>query len=146
MPEAAVGTSSHLQQFSAVRQLTQDLQQRKPGLSKRLQPPPGDAGTPTERNIHTAVYKQKLDQYNNALKLCEQYLNQRLSEPATEINKNNNNVNAIVNNIQTPSSLAKYKSSAYNTTQLPPLRIYISPISTITVFSAIPFAALASSP
>ena len=38
---------------------------------KRPQLPPGEAGTPVRRIVHTAVYKQNLLQYNNNLKLLE---------------------------------------------------------------------------
>ena len=66
LPEDAAATSPHLQQISAVRQLTRDLQQRKPRHRKRPQLHPVEAGTP-DRMVHTAEYKQKLTQYNNAL-------------------------------------------------------------------------------
>ena len=66
--------------------------------SKRPHLPPSDAGTPSKRIVHTAVNKQKLTQYNNALKQHEQYINQPLSEQATELNKKIfTNVDAIVN-------------------------------------------------
>ena len=39
LPPGAVATFSHLQQYAAVRQLTNDLQQRKPRHPKRLQLP-----------------------------------------------------------------------------------------------------------
>ena len=99
LPEDAVATSSHLQQIFAVRKLTQDLQQQKPVI-------------PSHHNclqvkLHTAVYKRKLTQYNNTLKQYEQYINQLLSEQATESNKILNNVDAFVNNLYTPSKLKK---------------------------------------
>ena len=49
-----------LQQYSAVRQLTSDSQQRKPRDSKRPQTPPYEAGSSTKRIVHTAVNEQKL--------------------------------------------------------------------------------------
>ena len=69
LPHDAVATSAHLQQFSAIRQLTRILQQRKPRHPERQHLPPGEAGSPTKRIAHTAVYKQKLTQYHIALKL-----------------------------------------------------------------------------
>ena len=66
LPQDAVATSSHLQQFSAVRQLSRDLQRITPRHPKRPQLPPCEAGTPTKRIVHTAVHKQKLTQYNVA--------------------------------------------------------------------------------
>ena len=53
---------------------THDLQQRKPRHPKRPQLLPGEAGTPVRRIVHTAVYKQKLHQYNKTLKLYENYI------------------------------------------------------------------------
>ena len=47
LPQDAVATSSHLQQFSAVRQLTGDLHKTKSRHPKRPQPSPGEAGTPS---------------------------------------------------------------------------------------------------
>ena len=123
-PQEAVATSSHLQEFAAVRQLTHDLQQRKPRHSKRLQLPPGETGISTKHIVHTAVYKQKLTQYNNALKLYEQYITQLLSEQATELNRIYNNVNSIVKNLKNPSKLLNFKSPAFKTTQFLPLRIH----------------------
>ena len=67
LPPDALATSSHLQQHSAVRQLTNDLQQRKPRHPKRSQLPPGEAGIPIRRIVQTAVYKHKLNQYNITL-------------------------------------------------------------------------------
>ena len=55
LPQDAVATSPHLQQFSADRHLTLDLQQRKPHHPKRPQLPPGETGTPTKREVHSAV-------------------------------------------------------------------------------------------
>ena len=48
LPQDAVATSTHLR-FSALRQLTCDLQQRKPRHPKRTQIPPGEAGSPTKK-------------------------------------------------------------------------------------------------
>ena len=67
MPPSVL-SSLLLQQFTAVRKLTRNLQQQKPRHHKRSQLPPGEAGTPTKRIVHTGVYKQNLNQYNEALK------------------------------------------------------------------------------
>ena len=127
LSQDAVATSPHLQQFSAVRQLIRDLQQRTPRTPKRPHLPPVEAGWPSRRMVQTSVYKQKLNQYNNALKVYEQYINQLLSEQAFEINKNIENEDAIVSKSQTPSKVTQLKSSAYNTPQFLPLRIQIPP-------------------
>ena len=140
LPEEFVATSSHMQQFSAVRKLTRDLQQQKPRHRKRPQLPSGEAGTPTKRIRQTGVYKQKLNQYNEARKHFEQYIDQLLSVKAAELTKLIINVDAIVNNLQTPSKLAKLKSPIYNLPHLSPLRIHISPIIVIIAFSAIAIA------
>ena len=50
------------------------------------------------RLVHTAVYKQKLNQYNEALKHHEQYIDQLLSEQAAELTKIIINVDTTVNN------------------------------------------------
>ena len=71
LPEDAVSTSPHLQQFSSVRKLTRDLQQRKPRHPKRSQLALSEAGTPTKRIVHTAVYEKELNHYNEALKHFE---------------------------------------------------------------------------
>ena len=73
--------------------------------------------------VHTAVDKQKMSQYNNASKLFEQYINQLLSEQASDLNKITNNVDGIVSHFQTPSKLTKFKSPAYNIPQMLPLHI-----------------------
>ena len=49
------GASSHLRQFSAVRQLTPSLQQRKPRHPNSPQVHLGEAGSPTNRIIYTAA-------------------------------------------------------------------------------------------
>ena len=61
LPQDAVVISRHLQQLSAVRQVTRDLQQRKPRHPKRSQLPPGGTGSPIKQIVHTAVNKQKLN-------------------------------------------------------------------------------------
>ena len=127
LPEDAVATSSHYQKFSAVRKLTHDLQQQKLRYFKRPQLPPHEAGTPMKRIVHTTVYKQKLTQYNNALKQNEHFINQLLCEQATELNKIIDNVDATVNKLQSPPQLTKFKSSTCKSSQMTPLRIHITP-------------------
>ena len=60
-----------------------------------------------KRIVHTAVYKQKMNQYNKALKHYGQNSDQLLSEQATELSKFNNYVDAIFIKLQIPSNLAK---------------------------------------
>ena len=87
LPKADVATSSHLKQFSAVGNLARDLQQQKPRHHKRPQRSPGESDTPMTRFVHTSVYKQKLNQHNEALKHYERFINQLLSEQGTELTK-----------------------------------------------------------
>ena len=54
-PHDAVATSAYLRQYSAVRQLTNEMQQRKPCQPKHPQLPPGKADTPTRRIVHNGV-------------------------------------------------------------------------------------------
>ena len=72
-PKDAVATSPNLQQYSAVRQLTNDLQRKKPRHPRRPQPPLDGIGPPVRRLVHTAVYKQKIAQYIDAIKLHERF-------------------------------------------------------------------------
>ena len=72
LPQDAVATSAHLQQFSAVCQLTRCC-------------------------CIAAVYKQKLAEYNNSLKLYEPYINRLLTVQAIEFKKVVTNVDANVN-------------------------------------------------
>ena len=96
LPQAAVATSSHLQQYSAVRQLTSDLQQRNSRNAKRPQLPPGEAGTPVRRIVHTAIYKHKLNQYNYTLKLYENHINELLKQTTAELDKIITKVDSVV--------------------------------------------------
>ena len=88
---------------------------------------PGEAGTSTERNVHTAVYEQKLTKYNDSSKLYEQNNNQLLSETVFELSNIVNNVNAIVNHLQNPTKLNKFKFLAYDVSHIPPLHIQLPP-------------------
>ena len=85
LPEDAVATSSHLQQFSAVRKLTRDLQQQGPRYPIQPKLSPCEAGTPTKRIVFTAVYKQKFTQYEEALNNYEHCIDQLLSEQSAEV-------------------------------------------------------------
>ena len=115
LPQDAIAVSSHLQQYSAVRQLTHDLQQRKPRHPNRPQLPPGEAGSPVQRIVHTAIYKQKLHKYNETLKLYEDHIDELLKQTTAELDKINNNVDSVVTNLHPPpfSKLRKYKSPEY---------------------------------
>ena len=62
-PQDAVATSPNLQQYSAFRQLTHDLQIKKQRHPRRPQLPSHGNGPPVRRLVHTAVHKQKLAQY-----------------------------------------------------------------------------------
>ena len=120
LPQDALATSPHLQQYSAVRQLTHDLQLRKPRHPKRPQLPAGEAGTSVRRIVHTAVYKQKLFQCNQTLKLYEDRIDELLQQTTTDFDK-------IINiKLQPPhSKLRKFQHPAYKIPQLSPLRIQI---------------------
>ena len=102
LPQDDVATSSHIQQYSAVRRLTQDVQQRKPRHPKLPQLPSGEAETPVQRIVHTAVYKQKLHQYNQTSKLYEYYLDELLKRTTAEPKKIITNVDSIVTKLQPP--------------------------------------------
>ena len=89
-PQDAVATSPNLQQNSAVRQLTNDLQIKKPRPPRRPQLPPDGIGPPVRRLVHTAVYEQKLAQYINALKLYKTHLDELISQTTLELDNINN--------------------------------------------------------
>ena len=76
------------------------MQRRKPRHPKRPQLL-GEAGTPTNRIVHTAVYKQTLTRYYDALKLYELYLGELLTERDANLDKVTQNVNILVNHFQT---------------------------------------------
>ena len=101
----AVATSPRLQQYSAVRQLIHDLKQRKPRHPKRPQLPPGEAGTPVRKIFHTAVYKQKILQYNNTLKLLENYIDELLKQTTAEHDKIITNIDSVVYKVKPPLPL-----------------------------------------
>ena len=107
LPQDAFATSAHLHQFSAIA-ISANIQQRKPRHPKRPQLPPRETGTPTKRIVHTAVYKQKLTQNNDALKLHE-----LLTHQAVELSKIIQKVNTLATHFQTPSQskLSKFNSN-----------------------------------
>ena len=116
-PQDAVATSPNPQQYSAVRQLTNDLQIPKPRHPRRPQLPPDGIGPPVRRLVHTAVYKQKLAQYINALKLYETHLDEHIYQTTLELD--------IINNKLPPSKLRKFKSPQFKNRSLSPLHIQI---------------------
>ena len=117
-PHDAVATSPNLQQFSAVRQLTHDLQIKKPRHPKRPQLSNGN-GPPVRRLVHTVVYKQKLSQYINALKMYEKYLDELIYQTTLQLD--------IINNKLPPSKLRTFKSPPFTNRPLSPLTIQILP-------------------
>ena len=117
-PHDAVATSPNLQQFSAVRQLTHDLQIKKPRHPKRPQLSNGN-GPPVRRLVHTVVYKQKLSQYINALKMYEKHLDELIYQTTLQLD--------IINNKLPPSNLRTFKSPPFTNRPLSPLTIQIPP-------------------
>ena len=117
-PHDAVATSPNLQQYSAVRQMTNDLQIKKPRHPKRPQLSNGN-GPPIRRLVHTVVYKQKLSQYINALKLYEKHLDELIYQTTLQLD--------IINNTLPPSKLRKFKSPPFTYRPLSPLTIQIPP-------------------
>ena len=114
-PQDAVATSPHFQQHSAVRQLTRDLQQKKPKHPKRLHLPSEIIQQPVRRLVHSVVYKQKLNQYITALKVYEKHLDELIEQTTFELDK--------LNNTPPLSKLRKFKTT--QPTQLSPLSIQI---------------------
>ena len=90
--------------------------------------PPGEAGTPVRRIVYTAVYKQKLLQYNNTLKLNDNYIDELLKQTTAELDKLITDVDSVVNNLKPLplSNLRQFISPVYNITPLhpPPLPTY----------------------
>ena len=114
-PKDAVATSPHFQQYSAVRQLTRDLQQKKPKHPRRPHLPSDIIQEPVRRLVHSVVYKQKLNQYIAALKLYEKHLDELIEQTTFELDK--------INNTPPLSKLRKFKTS--QPMQLSPLSIQI---------------------
>ena len=116
-PKNAVTTSPNLQQYSAVRQLTTDLLRNKPRHPRRPQPPLDGIGPPVRRLVHTAVYKQKIAQYTDAIKLYETHHDELIQQTTLELDK--------INNTLPPSKLCKFKSPQSKPRHLSPLSIQI---------------------
>ena len=116
-PKDAVATSPNLKQYSAVRQLTNDLQLKKPRHPRRPRLPLDGIDPPVRRLVHTAVYKQKLAQYIDALKLYETHLDELIQQTTLELDNNNNKL--------PPSKLRKYKSTQSKTRHLSPLNVTV---------------------
>ena len=114
-PKDAVATSPHFQQYSAVRQLTRDLQQKKPKHPRRPHLPSDVIQQPVRRLVHSVVYKQKLNQYITALKLYEKHLDELIEQTTFELDK--------INNTPPLSKLRKFKTT--HPVQLSPLSIQI---------------------
>ena len=114
-PKDAVATSPHFQQYSAVRQLTRDLQQKKPKHPRRPHLPSDIIQQPVRRLVHSVVYKQKLNQYITALKLYEKHLDALIEQTTFELDK--------INNTPPLSKLRKFKTT--HPVQLSPLSIQI---------------------
>ena len=114
-PKDAVATFPHFQQYSAVRQLTRDLQQKKPKHPRRPHLPSDIIQQPVRRLVHSVVYKQKLNQYIAALKLYEKHLDELIEQTTFELDK--------VNNTPPLSKLRKFKTP--QPMQLSPLSIQI---------------------
>ena len=89
-PHDAVATSPNLQQFSAVRQLTNDLQIKKPRHPKRPQLSSHGSGPPVRRLVHSVIYKQKLSQYIDALKMYEKHLDELIYQTTLQLDIINN--------------------------------------------------------
>ena len=116
-PKDAVATSPNLQQYSAVRQLTNDLQRKKPRHPRRPQLPLDGIGPPVRRLVHTAVYKQKIAQYIDALKLYETHLDELFQQTTLELDN--------INNELPTSKLRKFKLTPSKPRHLSPLNIQI---------------------
>ena len=116
-PHDAVATSPNLQQFSAVRQLTHDLQIKKPRHPKRPQLSSYGTNPPVRRLVHSVIYKQKLSQYIDALTMYEKHLDELIYQTTLQLD--------IINNTLPPSKLRKFKSRPFTPRPLSPLTIQI---------------------
>ena len=70
--------------------MTRDLQQKKPKHPRRPQLPSDVIDKPVRRLVHTVVYKQKLNQYIDALKLYEKHIDELIEQTIFELDKINN--------------------------------------------------------
>ena len=116
-PHDAVATSPNLQQFSAVRQLTHDLQIKKPRHPKRPQLSSHGTNPPVRRLVHSVIYKQKLSQYIDALTMYEKHFDELIYQTTLQLD--------IINNTLPPSKLRKFKSRPFTPRPLSPLTIQI---------------------
>ena len=116
-PHDAVATSPNLQQYSAVRQLTHDLQIKKPRHPKRPQLSSQGNNPPVRRLVHTVVYKQKLSHYLDALKMYEKHLDELIYQTTLQLD--------IIDNTLSPSKLRKFKLPPSINRPLSPLTIQI---------------------
>ena len=80
----AVATSAYLQQFSAVRQLTNGVRQRKPRHPKRPQFSPGEAGPPTQRIVKDVL---KINRNFPIITMHENSIDKLLSKQTAELDK-----------------------------------------------------------
>ena len=127
-PQDAVATSPHFQQHSAVRQLTRDLQQKKPKHPKRLHLPSEIIQQPVRRLVHSVVYKQKLNKYITALQVYEKHLDELIAQTTFELDK--------LNNTPPLSKLRKFKTT--QPMQLSPLSIQIPPNNCCNYYNCFP--------
>ena len=99
--------------------MTNDLQLKKQRHPRRPQLPLDGIGPPVRRLVITAVYKQKLAQYIDALKLYETHLNELFQQNTLDLDN--------INNKLPPSKLRKFESTQSKTRHLSPLNIQIPP-------------------
>ena len=70
--------------------MTRDLQQKKPKHPRRPHLPSDIIDKPVRRLVHTVVYKQKLNQYIDALKMYEKHIDELIEQTTFELDKINN--------------------------------------------------------
>ena len=86
--------------------MTRDLQQKKPKHPRRPPLPSDVIGKPVRRLVHTVVYKQKLNQYIDALKLYEKHIDELIEQTTFELNKTNKKTPFQIEKIQNASAHA----------------------------------------
>ena len=87
--------------------MTSDLQQKKPKHPRRPPLPSDVIGKPVRRLVHTVVYKQKLNQYIDALKLYEKHIDEPFEQTTFELNK--------INNQPPPFQIEKFQNASAHT-------------------------------
>ena len=132
-PKDAVATSPNLKQYSAVRQLTNDLQLKKPRHPRRPQLPLDGIGPPVRQLVHLAVYKQKLAQSIDALKLYETHLDELIQQTTLELDNINNKL-PLQNCVNLNRLSRKLDIYFFKIFKSPPIIALI----TIITFNAIP--------